>query len=635
MGPTSPPMKGDSSRTNPFPFRSQMHGSSAAEYQLDELDPRPDDSRLSFVENQQQARLRRPMANASYDEPWDSWHDRPEPASSPKKQRPSPMFQGPPPPISASNLITKASGPVRRSAGDVDGFRVYSPLVEQRHGVSLRGNPDSTWRGLQRQQAALEKHIQELLDLQAAALIRGSNGPVDRAPGAEADWHSDNGSSTPTGTLYSTLSSEPRVHKSLYIPHRSTPDGNVIPVRQPSRTRVMGLHTARQSLHESMADLVNLKREEHIHVNAALSARKFALERLDGLSSKRDSIRNELKALEQDEEEPLGQELRRLETEGKALDNEIRQMEEKLVDMRNRRRWLKGRIDDVKSKREAGLSGYRGALKDINVEVSALMLRPPVQPLDQEILGDSRKNTGKAISSAGGSEFLRLLPQRRTLEMAKAWWEAEVEVLEQQRSRIREEQVALEEGSVVWQEVVSLVSSFESSLRGLLEADTESAPLSLQPGEAASTQDPSPARSQLLRMDEVLEQLMQRMQAAEQKSWNLLICAIGAELEAFREARGVLKGLIHSFDVEAGAEGIVSKNERPAEESQRVAAHSVQEESDNEVPPDLLISRLDVADAQQPKSYTPDASTSKRRGSGNEVPPEFLAEHDDTTSMRA
>ncbi len=33
-------------------------------------------------------------------------------------------------------------------------------------------------------------------------------------------------------------------------------------------------------------------------------------------------------------------------------------------------------------------------------------------------------------SSVGGEEFLRMRPERRTVEMAREWWESEVTLLE-------------------------------------------------------------------------------------------------------------------------------------------------------------------------------------------------------------
>ncbi|KAM4055982.1 Atg28p-like protein [Hirsutella rhossiliensis] len=399
----------------------------------------------------------------------------------------------------------------------------------------------------------------------------------------------------------------------------------------------MGLQEVRNGLRESLADLADLKREEDAQAKAALSERKTALARLDGLCTKRIEICDELKVLENDDEEPLGQELRKLGSEHDSLNDEIRQLEEMLAGMQNRRRRLKERMNDVKSKREAGLSGYRGALKDVDAEVNTLLRRPPVHPLGPEML-DRGKDEGEEARSTGGLDFMRLIPQRRTIEMARAWWEAEVEILEQQRAHIGEEQQALEQGSIVWQEVVALVTHFESRLREIMKAGTSKSTRSFLALDGKKVSRDDLIRSQLPIMDEVVAGLAQRMQVAESKRWNLLICAIGAEWETFKEAHDVLKGIVD------GANGGVVGNaagDRPgmspaADEfgdddpvnREEPGRGDVLAESDNEVPADLFVSRLDDAERVPVKSQLDYADVRGRRDSENDVPPEFLAEHD-------
>lgn len=369
-----------------------------------------------------------------------------------------------------------------------------------------------------------------------------------------------------------------------------------------------------------MAALADLKREEDAHLDAALAERKMALTRLSRLGTRRTGIQDELMALEGDEEEPLGKELRDLGSKHGTLDREIRLLEEKLVGMRNRRRWLREKMDDVKNKREAGLSGYRGALKDVDVEVNALVRRPPVQPLDQEMVNQGNGPDAEA-SSTGGFEFMRLIPERRTVEMAKAWWEAEIGILERRKDQIDQELQALEEGGATWQEAMALVSDFESNLRAIVKAGTDaSAPPSAKGKEKAPSAEDM-IRSQLPRMDGVVAELEQRMQLAESKRWNLLICAIGAELEAFKEAHDMLRGIVEGPDEEADEDSRGdSRTEGNLVDDDDVASNGSPErdENDNEVPADLLVSRLDDADRE---------SAISQQDSENGVPPEFLAEH--------
>ena len=49
-------------------------------------------------------------------------------------------------------------------------------------------------------------------------------------------------------------------------------------------------------------------------------------------------------------------------------------------------------------------------------------------------------------------------------------------------------------------------------------------------------------------MGTIVRDLEGKAREAEEKRWNLLICAIGAELEAFREGEGLLRGVMTTLD---------------------------------------------------------------------------------------
>ncbi|POR33808.1 Uncharacterized protein TPAR_05986 [Tolypocladium paradoxum] len=630
MGPASPTMLDRlTSAANPSSILSPRSPKrSPSEYQLDQLEPRPDDA-VSLDHDLPRRRLGRPAAlgTSLRDMSPGSWDKRPSSVgSSSKLRQPPAMFLGPPPPIAASMVVSSGPSPpwsnhsregVSHSLLGASRANISSVLFDQRQEFASQSS-DSAWRALRRREQALEQDIQQLLDFQAAGLVAGSAGGLDMASSSDADGHSDAGSSTPTGTFYSTASSRSRMPKSLYLPPQSTPEGNVMPVRQPARARPMGLRAARKGLRRSMTALVDLKREEDAHLDAALAERNMALARLNRLGTRRTGIQDELMALEGDEEEPLGKELRDLGSKHDTLDREIRLLEERLVGMRSRRRWLREKMDDVKNRREAGLSGYRGALKDVDVEVSALVRRPPIQPLDQEMVNQDNGPDAES-SSTGGFEFMRLIPERRTVEMAKAWWEAEIGILERRKGHIDQEQQALEEGGATWQEVMALVSDFESNLRGIVKAGTgASAPPSAKGKDKVPSAEDM-IRSQLPRMDEVVTELEQRMQLAESKRWNLLICAIGAELEAFKEAHVMLRGIVDGTGggADEGYRGDSRTEEKLVDDDAASNGGPGRDESDNEVPPDLLVSRLDDVDRE---------SAISRQDSENEVPPEFLAE---------
>ncbi|KAI5458217.1 hypothetical protein BGZ63DRAFT_60230 [Mariannaea sp. PMI_226] len=597
-----------------------------SEYPLDELQPRPDETLNDF----QPSHARGRGSGSAQPSP----RRRPSPTSSIDKKmaatgRSRVIFAGPPPPIASSALINKQdfsySGQSTRSSKfgsrgliSTSSLGFEGGLINQRPQDGGYRH-DSTWRNLRRREKIIERDIQQLLDLQASGLLAGSR---DGASEKSQDQESDGGEST----FYSAVTSRSRISASLYVPPRSTPDGNVIPVRQPAVKKPPGLKSARVGLRKSMAALLELKAEENAHLDTALTQRRDALSYLDAVVARKDKIYAELHALEEDEQEPLGLELRELGTEYESLTDEIRLLEEKLVGMRNRRRWVKDRMEDVKNRRESGLSGYRAAGRDTDAEIRDLLRHPPIIPLDLDALQQSSdRGSGKEIEPPGGLDFLKMRPERRTAQMAKLWWEGEIALLERHKEQITEDSEALAEGSKVWLEVTKLVADFESTLRGLVKSTKQ---LDSQ-SEDSSSQDM--ILGQLTTMDSVVGELEKRLHLAEEKGWNLLICAIGAELEAFMEAQSLLKATLGIDDESPLLDE--SSHSTVRESQQDKAPHSPEErndhdESDNEVPADLLISRLEDHEQDEPSSPEQSKGVDSQTDSeSNDVPIEFLAEH--------
>jgi hypothetical protein len=390
-----------------------------------------------------------------------------------------------------------------------------------------------------------------------------------------------------------------------------------------------------------MLALANLKAEEDAQIDDALAQRRKAILQLDRLSSRRDDVNKELHALEDDEEEPLGLALRDLGAQYDSLTQEIHALEEKLVGMRNRRRVVRGQMDDVKNQREAGLSGFRGALRDVESDVAALMRRPPIRPLDPEVFDSTAPIDGEddeQINVNGGFDFLKMIPERRTIDMARTWWQTEIAALERRKLQIDSEHRALEEGGVLWLEVMALVTDFESRLRMAMKASSgESSPAVTTANTKGKEKIPSQEdviREQLPLLEKSIGELEGHMQTAESRRWNLLICAIGAELEAFREAHDLLQGAIEDDEEE---EHLHQTSEEGASqqqsESEGATGTAQAEDSDeNEVPDDLLVSGVEN---DKPKADNDeDDETGKRSvlrrvdSSDNDVPAEFFAEHD-------
>lgn len=114
--------------------------------------------------------------------------------------------------------------------------------------------------------------------------------------------------------------------------------------------------------------------------------------------------------------------------------------------------------------------------------------------------------------------------------MAKDQWISEQEVLSKRKHTVESERSALLEGESIWSAAVQRIERFEEKLR-LQTANLKDDP------ELASQDSLEDVLNDL---DQVIEVLETDLLSAESNDWNLLICALGAELEAFYQARTML-----------------------------------------------------------------------------------------------
>jgi len=620
-----------------------------SEYDLDDLSPRPDDGLLAQDPDPDPEPIHRSSFASRMQSPPSDFSDRNSARGSPS-QKHRVLFAGPPPPIAKSILLYRdeedhrgTPSPGRSSDRSVSArnaigsvlFPRPSPSAKDPAGVAL--SPDSVWRNLQNRERALQKELQVLLDIQVASLAAGG-GSGGGSPSASRT------SAAPQPPSSSAASSS----SSSRIPmDRATASGAVIPVRQP-RPRQVGLRGARAGLTRCIAQLADLKTDEDASLAAALSTRKQALAQLRRLAARRDGIAGELRALEEDDDEPLTRELRALTDEHREVCAKAADLEERLARLRSRRRSLESKMEALGSQREAGLSGYRGALREADAQINAVLRRPPVRPLDVEAVraGDGEGDEGEAAAAGAepairGPEFLRLLPERRTAVMAKDWWEGEVRLLERRKAEVDRERAALEAGEEVWKEVVRLVSDFEADVRKQMSDDGGGSGSGGTKGKKVAPTPEEMARSTLARMGGVITGLEQRMRIVEEKGWNLLIAAIGAELAAFNEAEQMMRQSLG--EPEADDDKTPRLGRSMSESQRKVQVASREEEgdpaplvdalddgsSDNEVPSDLLVAQEDTDGDRIGKLEMEDGKRPQDEESEDEVPPEFLAEHHD------
>lgn len=417
------------------------------------------------------------------------------------------QFANPPPPIVGSVMLphVKSTGKGKETGFGIDGGRSSSPRIRRGSG----GMGMDPLIGLERKERAIHAELQSLLDAQSAGLLLGFGGES-----AGREGSSDAGSSTPT---------------TRSLARNTGSGGGITPVRQPKR-KVISLRGARRGLLRDMGELVEVKNEEVSIIDSEISTRADVLDKVAEWEKRIEDVRKQLQQAENTNGEASGSEesneIAELRTEERAVDNEIREMEDRLLQMKARKRWLGERIKESTNRLDARLSSYRGALREVDSEVRQFLKRPPVP----------------VSAIMGGEEgFMELPASRRTLGMAKEWWDKEVSTLQSRRTEVAKEKEALEEGAQIWSESINAVVDFEDDLRKQMVSNM--------------TQDPELLKAQISKMGEVITKLDGTFKFAETKGWNLLICAIGAELEAFKEGHAILTGALAMMpDQENGQE---------------------------------------------------------------------------------
>lgn len=366
---------------------------------------------------------------------------------------------------------------------------------------------------LSRREKAIQADLQLLLDAQSAGLVQGRIGESHGD-----DRSSDAGSSTPTSRSMAPSPNRSREHRS------GSANRGVIPVRQPRRKKI-GLKGARRGILSAMEELLVVKEHEGMIVDEEINTLKSLLSQVNVWEKKISSFQQEMQRIKFGTE---GREISELKTEKSAVETEIKELEERLMNLRARERHLSRRIEEVGNRTEAEMSSFREGKRGVENEVNEFLRRPPVLEVAIAV------TTRKPVAAGEGESFLSLPPKRRTLEMARDWLSSTLNTLSAHRKATEKEKEALEQGATMWNDTVSLVTTFEEDLR-----------VQMSGGQQLKIQD---LKQQLSRMGKIVRDLEGKTREVEERRWNLLICAIGAELEAFREGEGLLRGVMATLD---------------------------------------------------------------------------------------
>ena len=424
---------------------------------------------------------------------------------------------------------------------------------------------------LSRQEAHLQSTLQHLLDAQSEGLLVGLTG------GPPHEETSSAGSRTPT-TAYSS-------------PGDPVNPRSIVPVRQPTKKK-LGLSGARRCIARAISDLARLKIEEGRILEVELLQRAEALSTVQRFESRKVGLQERINNIES---EDTTRQVEDLKGEEKALDHEIRKLETRLWEMKAKHRHLLQHIEKLDNSVQSKLSSYKSALTLAEKESRRLLERPPM----------------RVNSTIMNTELWALPAERRTLQMAGEQYAEEQDILRKRSDDVETERAALEDGFGVWDEVVQEVHGVEKLLRE--EMREMQAPLVQENRNSDAIRG---MRKILEQMAKARSRIESKLEVSEARDWKLLVCCIGAELEAMIEGQTVLQGALEAAGRSEGEEYLieegnasvtVTKSVSPVDLSARLEALGKQDKSegsrdildrsedeDDGPGPDLLISNDDV-----------------------------------------
>ena len=359
---------------------------------------------------------------------------------------------------------------------------------------------------LSRQEVHLQNNLQSLLNAQSEGLLAGLTGPSQ-------DETSSTGSRTPTTDSGSRSSHKPRP---------------IIPVRQPAK-RKLGLRGARRGISRAISDLADLKLQEARVLEDEVLQRDDVLSAVQSFERKSTGLQGHIRDIES---EDTTRRVNELKGEEKTLDHEIHELETRLYELKARQRHLLREIDGLNNSVQSKLSSYKSALALAEKDIKNFLARPPLQ------------STNHTAATTG---IWSLPHERRTLEMAKEHYTDEQHALRTRLSAVEEEKNALEDGAAVWEEAVQEVSTVEKALREEMQR--------IQPPllDSESEQPAAEGMKNILQtMRRARSRIESKLDLAEAKNWKLLVCCIGAELEALVEGQGVLEEALEASELSRG-----------------------------------------------------------------------------------
>lgn len=435
--------------------------------------------------------------------------------------------------------------------------------------VISTSDPD-TLLALSRQTAHLQQTLQTLLDAQSAGLLAGL-APNDSPRTPTASSRSVSGSSI-NGDGHGYTSGEvggnPRPTQSDQNTRSPLSASHLDRKRTPRR---IGLHATRARILRSLQELAVVKEQESAIYSSEVSLRTHVLDGITAAEAKKEGIQDTITAIESDPHTGRSV-ITALEREEREVEAEIVATENKLMELRTRLGTVKRMREDRANKLEARLSSWQAALGEVERGAAERWL---------ESGSKTRRGTG----------VYALPRQRRTLQMVREEVEVAKSEMEKRVQDVERERAACVDGAQVWGRACQTVGEVEKRLRAEVGKDAS--------WEVGNGAEGSGMESILAHLDAAISTLTAQLALSESHDWKLLVCCIGAELEALKEGKEMLESVLVQSGMLGSTGGVTV---RSAEREGRNGLTGAQadiggvprsEDEDDEPGPELLISHLE------------------------------------------
>ncbi|MCJ1350741.1 MAG: hypothetical protein MMC33_000722 [Icmadophila ericetorum] len=289
----------------------------------------------------------------------------------------------------------------------------------------------------------------------------------------------------------------------------------------------LSLQASRRGITSALHSLAAIKSQEAELYYSRISAEESQLREAQALERKKQGIEDAIHNISQDPEHGRSA-LATMEAEETAIIAEIRNLEDRLMELRARERRIHQTREQMSSRLGAKLSSWQNALKDVDKKIEQTLLS----------FYDEQRSLGNRRSPNA--------PQDCTLSALEEHLRSQNATLQTAQSAAAHESSACTHGAQTWTSVIHTVNTLESALRHALHQNKSSKTLLLDP---SGQEDTTASQQELLgQFDDAILTLEDALMESEEQGWALLMVAIAAELEALREGREMLRGVMGEND---------------------------------------------------------------------------------------